>query len=399
MSIVDPTSATSPASSSDWPRLYTDPRVFERERAQLFGKEWIFAGLANELALNNDYIRVPHMGRDVIVQNCKGILRAFLNSCSHRHSQIHVQPRGNRPMVCPYHGWAYDDRGVPTGIPCREEFPDVCANPQAFRLHELELARAGQFIFLRESDGGADLRTFLGEAFMFLEQVSAALGETLDETFGTVRANWKIVIENSLEGYHVPLVHRGSLDAIAQLSREMGAVQDFLPRSGHSYMHNKASASWLKRWTPMRQNIGSWPFEFDHYVHQLVFPILTVTSFLGYSFHIQRFHPDAVDSTTVHSRICASTFTNQTERGSRILANLFRENVDFTHRIFEEDRGACERVQAGSLSATRNSVLASKLEQRVADFRHTYDRFQDRSDKLSATTASERAARGAAVEG
>lgn len=361
--------------------VHTDPIVFERECEGMFRRGWIFAGLANELEHPNDFLRVPLTNLDVIVQNGNGTLRAFLNACSHRHSLIHVLPRGNRPLVCPYHGWTYDETGTPTGIPSEADFPEVCANRQAFRLHEIELDRAGHFLFVRAESGGPDLRSFLGEAHGFLELVSNALGEPFDEQRETVHANWKIVIENSLEGYHVPLVHRESLGAIAQLSRERDSVTDFIPSTGHSHMRNAADAKWMRRWSAMKAEIGDWPFAFDYYVHQLVFPILTVTSFLGYSFHIQRFHPDATNATTVHSRIYGSKFVNQSERGAIILRNIVRENIDFTHRIFGEDRAACERVQGGSSSATIDSVLGERLEKRVADFRRTYLRYRATFDR------------------
>ena len=199
-------------------RMYGDESVFREECEGLFAHNWIFAGLATDIPASNDFFRVPMFNRDVVVQNFHGEPHAFINSCSHRHSQIQHEIRGNRPLVCPYHGWAYDKRGVPTGIPRREEFPEVCANPEAYRLHSVDLERAGNFLFLRLGGDGADLREFLGEAHGFLESVSEGMDRSLDEVEASVGANWKLVIENSLEGYHVPLVHRNSLAAIAQLT-------------------------------------------------------------------------------------------------------------------------------------------------------------------------------------
>lgn len=363
------------------PMLYTDAAVYERERAVLFEPTWTFAALATELASNNDFVRVPLLGRDVIVHNFQGELRAFLNVCSHRHSVLHDAPRGNRPLTCPYHGWSYDRQGVPVGIPARREFAQVLADPQAFRLPSLELAQAGHFVFVRmppepghAADARPTLTDFLGEAHGFMASISTAMDRTLDETTGTVEANWKILIENSLEGYHVPHVHGSSLAAIDQLSNDTGDVEDFFPATGHTYMHNAANSRWLKRWEGYRRDVGEWPVSFPWYVHRLVFPMLTVTSFLGYSFHIQRFHPDSVGATTVHSRIVASRFAGQTARGERIIDAIFRENTGFTHQVFGEDKLASERAQAGSRQAVRAGVLASELEARVANFRATYHR-------------------------
>ncbi|HEY0269153.1 MAG TPA: aromatic ring-hydroxylating dioxygenase subunit alpha [Methyloradius sp.] len=363
--------------------IYCDPEIFNEEQAQLFSEQWIYAGLTHKLKSHNDFIRVRLLKLDIIVQNLHGTLRAFINVCSHRYSIIHDQPCGNKSLTCPYHGWHYDDRGVPRGIPCKEDFPEVTANPEAFRLQDLELAQAGDFIFLRVNKGGTDLRTFLGDAFTFLEQVSSSLGNQLDEQQATIQANWKLVIENSLEGYHVPLVHRESLAKASQIqfSQDSGDSMDYLPETGHSYVHNVASKKWLQRWSRYQKDIGQWPFMFEHYVHRLVFPNLTVTSFLGYSFHIQLFNPDAVDSTTVHSSIFASKFDGRTARGKSIMQSIYNENVYFTHIIFDEDRLACERTHAGARQAFRPSVLGKKLEARVVDFRLTYHRLQPNKAK------------------
>jgi len=360
------------------PRVYVDAAHFERERETLFADHWIFAGLANEIAAHNDFVRVPLLGRDVVIQNFHGELRAFINSCSHRHSVIHHEERGNRPLVCPYHGWGYDKRGAPVGIAAHWEFPQVVTAPMNYALQRLDLETAGHFIFVRlntAAPGAPTLRDFLADAHDFLSGVSNAMDVRLDDYTAAIDANWKIVIENSLEGYHVPYVHSNSLGAIVQLSPQDEDVVDFYPASGHNYMHNAASDKWLRRWSNYAKDVGTWPMTLPHYVHRLVFPLLTVTSFLGYSFHIQRFHPDSVGRTNVHSRIYTSRFEGQTERGARIMDAVFRENVHFTHKVFEEDKVACERTHAGSLQATRPSVLAANVEQRLADFRATYHRF------------------------
>lgn len=372
MSTIPLTHATS------FRNIYCDAELFKQEQAGLFAEQWIFAGLAINLKAHNDFIRVQLLSRDIIIQNLRGTLRAFINSCSHRYSILHDQPCGNRSLTCPYHGWHYNEHGIPTGIPCKEDFPEVTANPQAFALQSLELAQAGDFIFLRAQAGGQSLAAFLGDAHAFLQQVSGALGLQLDEHSGSIQANWKLVIENSLEGYHVPLVHRESLAKASQIQFSQDAADsvDHLPTTGHSYVHNSASNKWLQRWSRYQQDIGRWPFMFEHYVHRLVFPNLTVTSFLGYSFHIQSFNPQAVDKTTVHSRIFASRFEGQTARGQSIMQSIYNENVYFTHKIFEEDKLACERTHQGATQANRPSVVGKVLEARVADFRRTYHRLQ-----------------------
>src|SRR3954467_9607991 len=92
------------------PRHYKTMSSFEEEQRHFFPRLWIFVGMANELSRHNDFVRVTIAGRDIIIQNCGGVFRAFANACSHRHSRIHEDPSGNRRLTCPYHGWSYDDK-------------------------------------------------------------------------------------------------------------------------------------------------------------------------------------------------------------------------------------------------------------------------------------------------
>jgi phenylpropionate dioxygenase-like ring-hydroxylating dioxygenase large terminal subunit len=66
-----------------------------------------------------------------VLQNFKGEIRAFANICSHRFNRIQTEPRGNRPLMCAYHGWNFDESGFPRGMPRREGFDlsdrELCA--------------------------------------------------------------------------------------------------------------------------------------------------------------------------------------------------------------------------------------------------------------------------------
>lgn len=359
-----------PAATS--PKDYYDPEIFALERVRLFSRAWIFAGLANELPNANDFLRCDVAGRDVIVQNCNGKLRAFINSCSHRHSRLQEETSGNRKLVCPYHGWSYDDEGLPAGIPGGQNFSQVLATPAAYALRRLELECVGHFIFVRLEPGGPDLRRFLGHAWEFLDQASSGLDANMDQFTATVQANWKTVIENALEGYHVPMIHRSTLGAIDQFSNDAEDIVDHLPDSGHSYMINRANTVWLKRWKRFERALGNWPFKFEHYVHQLIFPNLTITSFMGYSFHIQRFSPDAAGQTSVDSRIYSVRCGGQTEQGSAIMRAVYDEGRGFTRKVFSEDQRACELAFQGVMQAQRQAILGDPVEKRIAHFQAHY---------------------------
>ncbi len=355
------------------PLHYIDPQSFEVERRTLFGAAWVFAAMRSEVALDGDFVRVALAGSELIVRNSRGVVRAFANVCSHRHSRLCLEPRGNGPMRCPYHGWVYSHEGIPVGIPFKDQFPQVLADPAGFRLQEHVTDRVGDFIFVRMATEGVSLVQYLGAtALAFLQGVSSGAGDLLDEFAKEVPANWKIVVENSLEGYHVPVVHSRTLGAADGMAAGYEAVHEDFASPRHSSMTKRAEAGWLGKWSRMSRAIGDWPYRFDHYIHYLIFPNLTITSFLGYSFHVQRFDPLNHLATQVHSRILSSRFSGQTEAGRRMIAKMHADGIDFTHRVFAEDLTVCASVQSGMSQAARPAQLAADHERRVLHFQRAY---------------------------
>ena len=355
------------------PLHYIDPQSFEVERRTLFGAAWVFAAMRSEVALDGDFVRVALAGSELIVRNSRGVVRAFANVCSHRHSRLCLEPRGNGPMRCPYHGWVYSHEGIPVGIPFKDQFPQVLADPAGFRLQEHVTDCIGDFIFVRMAAEGVSLVEYLGAtALAFLQGVSSGAGDLLDEFAKEVPANWKIVVENSLEGYHVPVVHSRTLGAADGMAAGYEAVNEDFASPRHSSMTKRAEAGWLGKWSRMSRAIGDWPFRFDHYIHYLIFPNLTITSFLGYSFHVQRFDPLNHLATQVHSRILSSRFSGQTEAGRRMIAKMHADGIDFTHRVFAEDLTVCASVQSGMSQAARPALLAADHERRVLHFQQAY---------------------------
>ena len=356
------------------PTAYTSEAVWRAETASIFSQCWVFVGLRSELkGLSHRGVRVGPYAL-VIQIDQQQQPRAYLNSCSHRHAALCETGLHQGAVRCPYHGWVYDREGVPVGIPSKEAFPLVSANPQAYRLREFDCAAAGEFIFVRIAAHGQSLADYLGHEYEFLTRASQGMDQQEDEFVTDVGANWKVVIENALEGYHVPAVHQRTFMLQDGMSGVPDAPKFSFDDPLHSHLWHAANPDWVRRFARIEKQLGSWPWRFESYTHHHIFPNLTVTSFMGYSFHIQRFHPTAVDNTTVHSRTVGVQFEQQSLTGRKMKEKIYQDGHDFTHKVFEEDRGICLRVQAGLANATRRAVLGDKLEDRVWHFQKEYDR-------------------------
>lgn len=355
------------------PAYYHDLAILQREHRTVFANAWIFAGTTDELAVPGDYILRHIAGREIIIRNSDERIRAFVNVCSHRQSRILEQARGNCRMVCPYHGWSYDDEGVPVAIPESENFPAISAQRRSFALQQLEVEHAGKFIFVRSRAGGPGLREFLGEAWDFICAISAGMGDRLDAWEVAFDANWKIIIENAVESYHVPVVHPQTFMSSGQFSTRDEDVSDgqFIP-AGHSQRIAMADPDWLHRWRAFAEALGDWPLAFDRYTHQAIFPNLTVTSFMGYLFHVQSFTPMCPGETMLSSSFYSIDSKRLSEEGASIMRTISDEAVKFTRKVIEEDRRACALVQDGTRYASRSPVIGHDVERRVEHFQTAY---------------------------
>lgn len=354
------------------PQYYTSPQWHEKEISELFRTHWIFVGLKLELQ-GLSHLGIQVGDRELVIQlDANEQPHAYQNACAHRMSRLCTTGLHTGPIRCPYHGWVYDKTGVPAGIPHKNSFPEVLANPSSFKLIEYPCDSAGQFIFIRLSEAGPSLKEALGAQFHFLEKVSASLSHVDDQFEETVNANWKVVIENSLEGYHVPLVHSKTFMKANGMDSGESAPSFFFDQSPHSYLQHTASPVWLKSFSRIEKQIGQWPWKFDHYTHHHIFPNMTLTSFLGYSYHIQFFNPLNVNQTAVQSRTLGVHFKNTTSTGKKMIEKIYKDGHDFTRKVFYEDAIICNEVQMGLNQTDRIAILGVGIEDRVKHFQSSY---------------------------
>jgi phenylpropionate dioxygenase-like ring-hydroxylating dioxygenase large terminal subunit len=355
------------------PSDYTSKQNLADEYKTLFYTNWNFVGLKLELE-GGKHRGVKVAEVEIIIQLDKnGKPRAYRNVCSHRHAKLCEQGAHDGPVRCPYHSWLYNEEGLPIGIPQQQAFPDVVANPTNFRLDEFNCESAGEFIFVRLSEQGVSLKEYLGSEYDFLLKASKGMSHVHDEFRQDVEANWKVVIENSLEGYHVPAVHNKTFMKVEGMQSGYDAPVDHLEHPLHSSITHPAAPEWFanfeRRTAP---KLGQWDWKFPHYTHHLIFPNLTVTSFLGYSYHIQRFEPTETNITTVHSRAMAMRFDHQTPVGERMISQIYADSQAFTARVFAEDGAICKMVQQGLNSALNPAIIGLGIEARVAHFHQAY---------------------------
>jgi phenylpropionate dioxygenase-like ring-hydroxylating dioxygenase large terminal subunit len=202
--------------------VYTSPDVFELEMERIFADGWVFVAHESEIPEPGDYI-TRRMGRQpIIISRAKdGSVHVLMNRCAHRGNRVCNVERGNSSSFrCPYHGWTYASDGRLVAVPMRQGYGDRYAELRESGLHTAARVDSYRgFVFASLSSTGITLLQHLGKAtaaFDRLLQLSPSGGLRL--TAGWMkhyqRCNWKMVMENNVDGYHALFTHQSVYDAI-----------------------------------------------------------------------------------------------------------------------------------------------------------------------------------------
>ncbi len=187
---------------------YWDPAIYERERQAIFARSWLYAGPAAEVAEPGSYATAIVAGRDIaIVRGRDRVLRAFHNVCSHRAHRL-LDGKGRRSViVCPYHNWSYDIDGAfktARGIEGARGF-----DRRAAALKEVRVEILAGLLFVNLDSGarplaeiGGAMAREMAERCPGLDRLTLARSHRVE-----TRANWKALVDNDLESYHVAPAH------------------------------------------------------------------------------------------------------------------------------------------------------------------------------------------------
>ena len=194
-------------------RTFTDPAILDIEKREIFDKSWLYAGHASEIAKPGDFLTRRVGGRPLIlVRDRAGQPRALLNSCPHRGNIVCREGAGSaQNFVCFYHAWNFDLDGSLAGVPGEESYTP------AFDRGAMGLKPVPRFenykgmLFVCFDPDAVDLVTYLGNAREYLDYMLDFGGEDVEIVRGSqaysMKANWKLLIENSIDGYHAISTH------------------------------------------------------------------------------------------------------------------------------------------------------------------------------------------------
>lgn len=198
------------------PAVYTSPDVLAREEERIFARQWICLGRASALAHPGDYLTDEIAGQPILVlRDRDGEIRGLSNVCLHRMSTL-LEGRGNvRTIVCPYHAWTYALDGALRGAPLMERQAGFCKDAYRLPAVRTEVWEGWIYATLDQSlppvaEQFAELSTMIGRYGM-ADYIETFREEHVWDT------NWKILAENFMESYHLPMLHRATVGPHSKL--------------------------------------------------------------------------------------------------------------------------------------------------------------------------------------
>jgi len=204
--------------------FYTDPAILEIEKSRILRRTWQLVGTLDHpcgdvngtprtIADPETFYTADLAGEPIlVVRDKQGALRAFSNVCRHRAGPIALGSGCKNVLRCQYHGWTYTLDGRLIGTPDVEgvEFFDR----STMGMFPLRLETWEKFIFVNFDPHAEPLSAYLGEIPQQSRAFQFAGLQSVERRDYVIDCNWKVYVDNYLEGYHIPIAHPGLMKEI-----------------------------------------------------------------------------------------------------------------------------------------------------------------------------------------
>jgi choline monooxygenase len=339
-------------------RAYTSPEVYEAEMREVFLKSWIFACHVSDVAEPGKFWTTSIAGEPVVVlRDVDGHLRALSNVCRHRAARI-LSGEGSCPKVlrCPYHGWTYRQDGQLAAVPEARGFADL--DRESVKLPQFRVGEMCGLVFVCMSEETEPLDTYFGDLPAKLAKLRLPELQAGPRHPSAFDHNWKVIADNYLEGYHIPVGHPGLL-RLLDYKRYIATVG-----KNHAWIdgpfRDKPSRNYQERlYQKLLRPMPGFPEDLQGawtYVH--LWPATFIDIYPDQIDTWQLF-PDGLRHTVTEARVYHTG--NRSIRDRIVRTINWRVNI----KVMDEDVELCDMVQRGLESRTYQRGLLNTNERGV----------------------------------
>ncbi len=353
---------------------YFAPEQHQKELDALFLPGWHCVGTTAELKGHGDYFTAELFQRPILVWWSEGQPHAYLNVCAHRFSLLTDAACGNMARLkCRYHGWEYDKSGETKRIPDAQSFKPL--HRGQLGLTKLRCETVGRLIFISLNPEPTPLGEYLGDGYELCKMLFPERSRLVLSARRNNHANWKVSLENSLEGYHLAEVHSGTFGNFPRA----GDCRHELHDASHSSLgvasDEETPLTRLARWASKIAGIDG-----DATYHQFhCYPNLVFAKFGMFSW-MEAVYPNSPNDSHDQWRFFSNAVDPQTARGKLVNFVLAAWGRRWFQRVIDEDERIFPSIQRGLQSPIQPSGgLVSIREERVFHFqKYILDRTANR---------------------
>jgi phenylpropionate dioxygenase-like ring-hydroxylating dioxygenase large terminal subunit len=339
------------------PSVYTSGEFLNRELNDVFAREWFAAGRASALAKPGDYVTLELAGQPIFVmRDGDNKLRAMSNVCLHRMSTL-LEGAGNRGrIVCPYHGWTYNLDGSLRAAPAMTQ--NQCFDRADYRLPQVRCEEWLGWIMVSLNPGAQPVASKLAEVESLIGDYQM---ENYVESFRETHlwdTNWKILAENFMESYHLPVCHAGTIGGLSRLD-EMVCPAGRPAFNFHTILKDDKLKIALAHPSNTRMKGDRRRTTFL----LAIYPSLLITLTPGYFWYLS-LHPRGVGQVSI---IFGGGMSPDFAHSAEAQAHFGQLKTLLDH-VNVEDRGCTERVYKGLCAGAAKPGHLSHLERPNFDF-------------------------------
>ena len=339
------------------PSVYTSEEFLTRELSDIFSKDWFCVGRADALPNVGDYLTQDLAGQPImVIRNKDNSLRAQSNVCLHRMSTL-LHGRGNaRSIVCPYHAWTYNLDGSLRGAPAMSLNEGFCK--ESYKLPQVHCQEWLGWVFVTLDLDASDVAVQLAQVEEMVGDYDMAnYQETFFETH-VWDTNWKVLAENFMESYHLPVCHAGTVGALSRLE-DMVCPPGLPAFNYHTILKDDQLKIALAH--PDNDRMEG---ERRRTTYLLaIYPSLLITLTPGYFWYLT-LHPEGVGKVRINF---GGGMSKEWMQDAEALKNL-EELKSLLDEVNVEDRGCTEKVYNGICSDLADPGHLSHLERPNYDF-------------------------------
>ncbi len=337
--------------------VYTSEAFLEAELQYIFRQDWFCVGRADSLPNPGDYTTLDLAGQPImVIRDADGALRAQSNVCLHRMSTLLHGSGNTKTIVCPYHAWTYNLDGKLRGAPAmtlNEGF-----EKSEYCLPQVKCEEWLGWIMISLNPDAAPVGDGLREMMPLIENYGMeSYSQTFFETH-TWDTNWKVLAENFMESYHLPVCHAGTIGGLSKLE-EMICPPGL---SGFNY-HTIMKDDTLKIALAHPDNTRMKGDERRTTYLLAIYPSLLITLTPGYFWYLS-LHPNGVSKVDIRfGGGMSPEYVNDPESQSH-----FTHLKSLLDDVNVEDKGCTEKVYRGLCSDAAKPGHLSHLERPNYDF-------------------------------